>query len=376
MMIGNKYISDHGITDSLPSVDDVVYLSLYFEKSFLSREDILYLPCMIRSYNYHFYLSDYYNFSNFKLIHEKFKAEMRSLYACKIPITKFIDFLSYDIIFEFYSAFKEAILFLFDKYNNVPDYEYLAKAFIVSEYIGNSRLLFHNEQVKILFNPFTDYGRYGLNAGSFNILSLSKDKRGGLLPLKDYEFVEFDYNAFEVRVLLSMLKINQPAGDLYEVLHNMSDDYRPRSQFKQFLISSLYSKNEDKTVLYKFIKSKRFYERFKIENGFVTNVFGKKMDSDEYHLMSRILQSSAAYILYQQMFELLLYLQTNNLKSKLSFSIHDSICISVHYSEKDKIPEFRKILSDVRVKELNYQGTFEMKTKIGKNYGDMKLYET
>jgi len=376
MMIGNKYISDWGITDTLPVIDNNIYISVYFEKSFLFREDILYLPCLINSYNYHIYLTGYYNFNSFKSCYEKFKAELRSLYVCRFNISDFTNFLNEKVILSFYKEYKEAILFLYEKFNFVEDYEHKAKAFIISEYISFGKLLYDDKYVKISFNPFTDYGRFGLNANSFNILSLAKDKRYKLDADKDFEFFEYDYNAFEIRVLLALLKINQPKGDLYEVLHNMSNDYRQRSQFKQFLISSIYSKNEDKTVLYNFMKNREFYKQYQIVEGHVTNIFGKKMESDEYHILSRVLQSSAAYILYQQMYELAFFIETNKLKTRIAFCIHDSVCLMIHKDEHQYIDQFKQILATVNIKKLNYESFFELKIKRGKNYGEMKAYET
>lgn len=375
MTIGNKYISDLGISDSLQIRDDVVYISMYFERSFLLRDDIIYLPCLIHSYSYHLYITDYPNYSTFKLLHEKFKAQLRTLQVCKFSLSNYMDFLKIEIIEEFYSEYKKVCLYLYDKHKNVPDYEHLAKAFIVSEYIQGNYLIYDNSLVKVSFNPFTDYGRYGLNAHSFNILSLAKDKRHKLIAPKDFEFFEFDFNAFEIRVLLAILKINQPKGDLYEILHNMSDDFRQRDQFKQFLISSIYSKNEHKTVLYKFLKARNFYQKYPIKNNTVTNIFGKTMNSDEYHRLSRILQSTAAYILYQQLYELLVYLKKKNLQTKISFCIHDSVCLSVHKDEKHLIKEMAEIISHVKIVKLDYDSIFDIKIKNGKNYGEMKIYE-
>lgn len=375
MTIGNKYISDLGISDSLDVREGVVYLSMYFERAFLTREDIIYLPCLIRSYSYHMYIKDYPNYTNFKILHEKFKAQLRALQACKFPPANYMDFLNTEIIEEFYSEYKQVCLYLYDKHKDVPDYEHLAKAFVVSEYIQGNYLIYDNSLVKVSFNPFTDYGRYGLNANSFNILSLARDKRHKLVAPKDFEFFEFDFNAFEVRVLLAILKINQPKGDLYEVLHNMSDDFRQRDQFKQFLIASLYSKNEHKTVLFKFLTSRNFYQKYPLVNNTVTNIFGKTMDSDEYHLLSRVLQSTAAYILYQQLYELIVYLKVNGLKSKLSFCIHDSVCLTVHKDEGHLVKEMADIIAHVKIDKLDYASVFQMKTKRGENYGEMKTYE-
>ena len=375
IMIGNRYIFDQRIYDSLPVVENNIYISVYFEKAFLFREDILYLPCLLRSYNYQLHLSDYYNLMNFKISYETFKSQLRTLYACKIPASMFLEFIDESVILNFCKEYTEAILHLYSKYKTVEDYEYLAKAFIVSEYISFQKLKYDKDIVKISFNPFTEYGRYGLNANSFNILSLARDKRHNLVADKDFKFYEFDFNAFEIRVLFALININQPAGDLYEVLHNMSDDFRARPQFKQFLISSIYSKNEHKTVLFKFLKAKGFYQRYKLVNNKVTNIFGKTMESDDYHLMSRVLQSSAAYILYQQMYKVICYLESNKCKSKVSFCIHDSICLSIHKDEIHILNDIKNEISSVTIKELNYTSNFDVKIKSGENYGDMKVYE-
>lgn len=267
------------------------------------------------------------------------------------------------------------VKYLFENCSFRSDYHYLKNMFLISEYVSQHHLFFNGKKIKIFFNPFTSFGRFGLkeNSNSFNILSLHKEKRVFLQPeSNDFIFCEFDYNAFEIRTLLAVLKLSQPSGDLYDILHATSD-FKSRIDFKKDLITKMYSGKENETILSRFLQERNFYKKYKIQNGFVENIFGKKMESDSFHLLSRVLQSSAAYIFSQQIINLINFITTMNLESKVSFCLHDSVCVSLHKSELKYIDIFKSILEDVYIRELNYNSIFPCKTKIGKNYGELQI---
>jgi hypothetical protein len=374
--IGNKYFHNNIISDDLPPLENEKYISIYFEKSFLLRNDIVYLPCIIQGYDYTTKLGDYHNILLYKTVTQKFKNNIKSLYICKIKNQDILSFIDINDAKEYYKEVKSAIDYVVENNPLPKDYEYIKCAYVLSELIALNKIKYEEKYVNIKYNPFTNYGRFGTHPDSFNILSLKKDKRKYLTAEQDYTLFEFDYNAFEVRTLFAILGINQPEEDLYKKLHDASGDTRSRDEFKSSLLSCLFSQNESKTILHKVLQAKDFYGKYPIINGYVENIFGKKMDSDQYHLMSRILQSTSAYIMFAQMLKIALFLCLYKYKSKILFSIHDAVCIAIHKDETEIVELIKEIFTDVQIKSINYKSTFQCKIKCGKNYGEMSIYET
>ena len=85
----------------------------------------------------------------------------------------------------------------------------------------------------IIYNPWgTVTGRLSTKPDSFPILTLNRQLRSVIKPNNDL-FVEFDYNAAEVRVLLALLGEDQPEGDLHDwIVKNIFDDKCPREKAK------------------------------------------------------------------------------------------------------------------------------------------------
>ena len=76
------------------------------------------------------------------------------------------------------------------------------------------------------------------------------------------------------------------------------------------------------------------------------------------------------------MYKVICFLESNKYKSKVSFCIHDSICLSIHKDETHILSNIKNEISSVTIRDLNYTSDFAVKIKSGENYGDMKVYET
>ena len=217
----------------------------------------------------------------------------------------------------------------------------------------------------ISYNIFgTKTGRLTTNPGSFPILTLKKENRSIIKPRKDC-FLEMDFNAFELRVLLALMGQEQPSMDLHE--WNIKNIYRglgTREEAKKRVFAWLYNPHSEDKV------TNRYYDRGKIKdhffsNGEVKTIFDRKIESDDYHAFNYIVQSTASDLFMQQAIKLHKFLEESN----IAFLIHDSLVIDFDKREINRINEIRENFSQTIF------GDFPISMKIGKNYGEMKEWK-
>ena len=93
-------------------------------------------------------------------------------------------------------------------------------------------------------------------------------------------------------------------------------------------------------------------------------MFGKEIESDEYHAVNYIIQATAAEIFLRQ------FVKIHNLLegrlSHLAFCIHDSLVIDLSEKDMDILLKLKKSFSETDT------GNFLVNVNVGKNFGDMK----
>jgi hypothetical protein len=220
----------------------------------------------------------------------------------------------------------------------------------------------------INYNMFgTLTGRLSINKGSFPIQNFQKDYRFSLKPHNDW-FVAFDINAAELRTSLALLNAEQPEKDLYdwigkEILENVS-----RAEAKKIVIEWLYNSNNPMYQKY----SKNLDSVFKKDalksmywvNGEVHTPFGRKIASDEHHVISYLNQSTFIDLFHRQVLKVDDFLKDK--KSFISFLLHDEFVLDLCDDEKEEITEIIKIIENTKF------GKFLSNVKVGRNYGSMK----
>lgn len=373
LKVGDDYYYNNELCKSIPIEQDNLYLTNDYDLNYFSNDNIIYLTCFHQNKSFFSLLENYPRKHILNELKNKIISQYRSILTINVSLDKAHLFVPPALQNDFNEELILGIEYAFRNTPWPPDYRYLRYALGAAKCISKSTMRHNNKIVQVHFNPFTPYGRFGLKNKSYNILSDSKESRNKLSPISDdFIFVEFDYNAYEIRTLLALCNIKQPDEDLYNVLHTKHGDNLTRSEFKQHLISSLYANKPEKTPLETFIKKRFLKERFPIKNETLTNPFGKTMECDEYHYYSRLLQSTAAYILFHQIFKLNSFFSLFNKKSFISFCIHDSICISLHRDEIELLSVIKQILSEVEIDSINYKSNFVIKTKIGNTYAELQ----
>jgi len=219
----------------------------------------------------------------------------------------------------------------------------------------------------IFYNMFgTKTGRLTVNKGFFPILTLDSDYRTILKPKNDY-FVELDYNAAELRVLLGLNGSEQPQQDLHQ--WNIDNLYRgigTRGEAKKRIFAWLYNPQSKDSL------SNRFYNRDEIIKKYfngrqVTTFFSRKIEADKHHALNYLIQSTTSDLVLSRAFKIAEELKDKS--SFISFTLHDSIILDFDDTERGLIEELLKIFSETPF------GNFKVNLRAGKSYGTMKRVE-
>lgn len=370
--VDQKYFIENEYNNSLVFDDQKLYCTTQYNLDHFSNENIVYLSCIYQNNSFFSLINGYERSEKLQLLSKKMQAQYRAVSQLNVPMQKAYKFIPSSLFEEFNGEFLDAMKYVVNNVVIPSDYEHLRYALGISEYIKHHPIKHYDKIVYIKYNPFTPYGRFGLYDNSYNILSDSKESRKNIKPISDdFKLLEMDYNAFEIRVLLALCKIKQPQEDLYNILHK-KQDHLSRPEFKSNLIASLYSNHPERTPLQSLISKRFLKERFPIVNNKITNIFGKTMDCEEYYYFTRLIQSTSAYIFFQQVWQMIAFLVKFGYKSQVAFCIHDSLCIQLHKDELHLIQTIKDILSSVELKSINYSDTFPMKVKLGTNYATLK----
>lgn len=206
-------------------------------------------------------------------------------------------------------------------------------------------------------------GRLVTEPNSFPILTLNKICRASLEPKNDF-FVEFDFNAAELRTLLALQGQEQPKEDLHD--WNARNVYRSlltREEAKKRIFAWLYNPASRDFL------SNRAYKRDEIINKYydghyVNTIFGRKIQSDSYHALNYIIQSTTSDILLRQMIKI--HKALKNKKTSISFSMHDSLVLDFSLDDKEI---FKELAEQFSATEL---GKFKTNISIGKTFGNME----
>tara|TARA_R110000751_G_scaffold15216_4_gene49097 strand:- start:468 stop:1394 length:927 start_codon:yes stop_codon:yes gene_type:complete len=221
--------------------------------------------------------------------------------------------------------------------------------------------------------PYINYNMYGTKTGRmttrkgyFPILTLDGEYRSILKPKNNY-FVELDYNAAELRVLLGLSGNSQPQEDIHQ--WNIDNIYRgigTRDEAKKRIFAWLYNP-QSKDYL-----SSRFYDREDVlkkywDGQVVVTPKNRIIQADKHHALNYLIQSTTSDVVLSRAFKI-----ANKLKDKksfISFTLHDSIVIDFKDSERELIGEMLEIFSDTPF------GNFKVNLSAGKSYGQMGRIE-
>lgn len=364
-------------------------LPLTFSKSwkyypFLKNYNIDYANLYVAGKDFDDICPDIYR-DDWTALNNKAKAFIRSFVQAKVSLKEncfydlvprqfLIDYsqIKCDIIQHIFSnvAQPENYKFILELEKLLTDIKYrklnLDKDMLRNELSDPKTLQFYKKldsmDTEINYSQFSSKtGRLTTLENSFPILQLKKEYRKVIKPNGDF-FLELDYNAAEVRTFLSLSGKEQPPEDIHE-WNRKTFDLASRDQAKKEFIAWLYGARSmhDKSF-------KKIYDTAAIKNywngKYIKNIFGRTIESDEFHTINYVVQSTTADLVLRQALKINDILKDT--QSQIAFIIHDSIVIDMKKQDKSKINSIINAYCDTQL------GKYRCSAKIGANFGEMK----
>ena len=215
----------------------------------------------------------------------------------------------------------------------------------------------------IIYDFFKSKTGRATTKGGFPILNLDKRHRKIIRPTNDF-FVELDYNAADIRVLWGMLGKTQPKEDIHDLNGRLFKMKMTREDAKKAFFAWLYNPDAKDEHNFSTLYNKDVFQMKYWKGGSLINPFGVEMECDEFHFTSYLIQSTMAYMFYEQAHKLYSYLQGK--QTHLAWLHHDSVVLDLVDSERDLVIPLIKIFADTVF------GEFKINLKLGSNYGDMR----
>ena len=320
-------------------------------------------------------------------VNNKLKAFYRSVLEARLDLNDhcFYDMIPREFLINYAEIKNKICTHIFSANKKPEDYDHLLRLEKVLVEIKNRKLNVDASQLSkdlykfkvrrfakkiretapyIKYNSFkTKTGRLATRPNSFPILTMDKSYRKILAPNNDW-FLEFDYNAAELRVMLGLLGKEQPKEDLHQWnIKNVYDGEGTREEAKKRIFAWLYNP-ESKDAL-----SNKAYDRGEILNKYwdganVRTCFNREIEADEFHALNYIIQSTAADLFLRQMIEVWKLLKSK--KSYIAFCMHDSLVIDFSEEEQHLLNEFKEKFENTQF------GKFKVNSSAGKNYGEMR----
>ena len=290
-----------------------------------------------------------------------------------------------DIIERYFSIMNETMQNILDNVPEPENYEQLSKIEKITADIASRQLNLNlskiydkqsDNRVKKLIKRYSkdtayvNYNMFGTITGrlstypsSFPILTLNKEYRRILEPTNDL-FLEFDYNAFELRVLLALSGKQQPSDDMHDWnIHNIFKNTTTRDEAKKRMFAWLYNPDSNDSSL------DQYYEKNKIlkenyDGKHVKTIFKRKIESDNFHALNYLIQSTASDLFLEQVYKVFKLLK--NKKSYVAMLIHDSMIIDFSKEDYELLEEIKKLFMNTRF------GEFKTGVKIGHNLLDLR----
>ncbi|UCH71649.1 MAG: hypothetical protein JSW62_04420 [Thermoplasmatales archaeon] len=323
----------------------------------------------------------------------RIKGHFKSFRTSKINMEDvcFYDLVPKKQLMHYFQVKNEICDWIFENYEKPANYSYLLDTYITCQEISKQEVKINlhklynyaktDAKAKHLLtwmqsnpNPVVNYdifgsvtGRLATKTGSFPIMNLKNEIKDIVEPKLDC-FVEFDFNAAEIRTMISLMGQDQPQEDIHEWnIKNIFKEDLSRAEAKQKFFAWLYN-SENKTIDSKFYSKDALVEKFYCEEQKeIRNPFGRRTACDRFHALNYLLQSASSDNCLDRVNKIERFLRDR--KSYVAFTIHDCVIIDLHRDDRHLIPQLKQIFEDTKL------GSFRSGCKIGKDLKNMRDFK-
>ena len=322
---------------------------------------------------------------------KRIKAQFKAFNKSKI---NFEDICFYDLVpnkqIEHYFQIRNEICeWVFDNYEKPRNYNFLLDTYITCQRIrqNNVSINMHklynhaktdtkarnllkwiqtNPELSINYDIFGSVtGRLTTKNGSFPIMNLKNEIKDVVEPKWDC-FVEFDFNAAEIRTMISLMGQKQPQEDIHEWnIKNIFKEEMSREKAKQKIFAWLYNP-ESNAIKSDAYDRERLLEKTYCE-GKVETPFGRTIAAPDSKALNYLLQSTSSDNTIDRFNKISRYLRST--RSHVMAVVHDSVIIDLHKDDRRIIPHLKQIFEDTKL------GKFKVNVSLGRNLGQMKKFE-
>lgn len=321
---------------------------------------------------------------------QKLKAFYRSFVEARVSLEEncFFDLVPKHFLIQYYDLRNKITSHVLENYDRPDNYRFLRDLAVLIDDIRNrpmnidtSQLTQHLHKMparnflsKVNYaKPICDYNMFGTKTGrlttkkgTFPILTMDREYRSIVKPVNDC-FLELDFNAAQLRTMLSLLGEKQPDLDLHEWNRlKFFDGNITREEAKRKAFAWLFGSSREKD---QSPEMQKMYDKDRLKREYwdgthVTTPFGRKIAADEHHALNYLLQSTCVDNTLRQM--IAVHKMLKRTKSFVAFTMHDSVIIDMDFEERALIPVIVSVFSGTKL------GEFATNIKAGKDYGNMK----
>jgi len=283
---------------------------------------------------------------------------------CDMDNSCIYDYIPDGILRKYLKDRNSIIQHTFESIEPPPHYEILKKAHILTEEMNSSKNMYKGKLSNTNYNVFsTRTGRLSNAKSSIPILTMKKDERRYLTPTNDL-FVEFDFNAAELRTLLALSDREQPPEDIHDWnLSHVATKSTTREEVKKRTFAWLYNPKASDLLL-EGIYSRDRVKDDHYKNGSVKTPFFRNIQTDDRRALNYIVQSTSSDVCVEQSYKLRELFKDS--RTKICYLLHDSVILDFAKEDSNKFLNAKDTFGQTRF------GQYRVNASVGKNFGEMR----